>query len=174
MHVFRDATLQAREWALVITVETLRRVKALCSVDLLDVVKPPRPPERSLLERLVDDPVMLADVLYAVCRPECEARGVTDEQFGRLLVGDVIDLATAALLEELADFFPQSRRAVLKKALAKMHAFEERITAAALARLDDPALDAELDAVLRRALGDSGGSSPSSPASSASTPAPAP
>ena len=60
----------------------------------------------TLLEKLINDPILLCDVIYCVCMEEADSRGVSDEDFGRAMAGDAIELATTALLEELVDFFP--------------------------------------------------------------------
>ena len=80
----------------------------------------------------------------------------------------VATLATTAVLEELVDFFPQGKRQLLRKALAKLETLQETMLAVVSERLDSPELDAQLLAELRK-LGDSSGDSP---ASSESTPVP--
>jgi hypothetical protein len=83
------------------------------------------------------------------------------------LSGDVIDQATTALLEELIDFFPQRRRAILRQAWEKVKTLKSRLEDQAEQRakaiLADPKLEDELMAKLS---GDSAGSSPESSVSS--------
>jgi hypothetical protein len=136
MHTFADAT--GRTWSVSINVETIKRVKGLLNVNLMDAV------EGKLIEQLMTDPVLLCDVLYAVCKPQADAQTVTDEDFGRSMAGDVIEAGTEALLADLADFFPKGRRELLKKALAKLKVFEAKALAAAEARLDSPDLEDRL------------------------------
>ena len=62
MRTFTDA-LQ-RPWVVEITVSTLKRVRALAGVDLMEAAG------GSLLDRLVADPVLLGDVLYACVKPQ--------------------------------------------------------------------------------------------------------
>jgi hypothetical protein len=64
------------------------------------------------------------------------------------MAGDAIEHATTALLEELVDFFPQGKRRVLHKALAKLQAVEARAVEYAQARLEDPELDRRIEAAL--------------------------
>jgi hypothetical protein len=70
--------------------------------------------------------------------------------------------------------FPQAKRQVLAKALAKLKAFQTKAVETASKRLDDPKLDLHLEQILS---GDGlpvltpGDSSGNSPASSASSPA---
>jgi len=170
MKTFTDNA--GRTWTVTVNVDAVRRVRGLLDVDLLEVV------EGKLLERLVGDPVLLCDLVYALCKPEADAKGVTDEDFGRAMAGDAIDGATAALLEELVDFFPSARRRLLAKALGKLKAFEAMAVEAVEKRLDGPELEERMRAALAgpedgeapaKPPGDSSGTSP---ASSASPPAP--
>ena len=135
-----------RAWTLVVNVATVKRVRALCGVDLNSVIEvEDGKPSAKLLERLSSDPVLLVDVLYAVCKPELDAKSVSDEDFGRAMGGDVIEAATAAFLEEMVGFFPSPKRAVLAKALGKLRVLEERALRAVETRLDDPRLLAEVE-----------------------------
>ncbi len=156
MRTFTDAL--GRSWPLEITVATLKRVRAVAGVDLLEAAG------GTLLDRLVADPVLLGDVLYACVKPQADERKITDEDFGRSLAGDAIEHATTALLEEFVAFFPSPRRRVLEKALTKLAGWRTAALAAAEARLDDPDLDRTVLAALR------GASSGNAPASAGSTP----
>lgn len=158
MHTFTDAL--DRSWSVEITVASLKRIRALAGVDLLEAAG------GSLLDRLVSDPVLLGDVLYAAVKPQADERKLSDEDFGRALAGDAIDRATTALLEEFVAFFPTPRRRILEKALAKLAGWRQQALVAAETRLDDPALDRAVMATLHQP----GGSSGSAPASSASIP----
>jgi len=148
MHVFRDAA--GREWSLTISIATVKRIKALAGVNIVEEISNAR-----LLERLCVDPVLLCDILYAICKPDADRLGVTDEQFGQALAGDAIEAATNAMLQELVDFFPTRRRAVLKKALAAAEKMDEAQLAAVEKKIDAMAL---VDAP----LGDSATNSPES------------
>lgn len=155
MKTFNDNA--GRTWTVTVNVDAIKRVKSLLSVNLMEAV------EGKLLERLVSDPVLLCDVIYAVCKPEADAKAVSDEDFGRSMAGDAIELATTALLEELCDFFPQQRRKLLHKALEKLRKLESMALTAAADRLDSP----ELERQMQDALNGIGGSSGSLPGSSA-------
>ena len=58
-----------RAWTLVVNVATIKRVRALCNVDLNSIIEVEEDgkPSAKLLEHLSSDPVLLVDVLYAVC-----------------------------------------------------------------------------------------------------------
>jgi len=160
MKTFTDNA--GRTFTVAVNVDTIKRVRSLTQVNLMDAV------EGKLLERLVTDPVLLCDVLYAVCKVEADAKGISDEDFGRAMAGDAIDGATTALLEELVDFFPQGKRRVLSKALAKLRKLETQVMAAVETRLDSPELDRLIESELKRLTASVGNSAESS----ASIPAP--
>ena len=147
-----------RTWTVQVNVDAVRRVRDLAGVNLLEVI------EGKLIERLVADPILLCDVIFALCKPEAQTKNISDVDFGRSMAGDAIDLATTALLEELVDFFPQPRRRVLAKALATLKSLQTQAMAAVETRLDSPEMQQALEAQLKSLSG-------SAPASSASTPA---
>lgn len=106
---------KGRPWVVEVHVATIKRVKTLAGINLLEVV------EGELVERLSSDPILLCDVLYSVCKPQADREGVSDEDFGTGLAGEAISEATKALIEALVDFFPEPRRRLLQKAAAKFH-----------------------------------------------------
>ena len=125
MKTFTDN--KGRIWTLEVTVATVKRVRALCRVDLNSIVELDKnnKPSAELLERLSSDPVLLVDVLYAVCKPQADKLGVTDEDFGEAMAGDAIEYATSALLEEIIDFFPEAKRLVMRKILSASRKFSD-------------------------------------------------
>lgn len=167
MKTFADNA--GRTWTVAVNVDAIKRVRDLAQVNLLEVI------EGKLLERLIGDPVLLCDVIYCVCKPEADAKSISDEDFGRAMAGDAIDGATSALLEDLVDFFPQGRRRVLSKALAKLRKLETAALSAVELRLDSPELEKRLAAQLAElAQEPPGTSSGNAPESSASIPVPEP
>jgi hypothetical protein len=168
MKTFADNA--GRTWTLQINVDAIKRVRDLAQVNLLEVV------EGKLLERLISDPVLLCDVIYCVCKPEADAKQISDEDFGRSMAGDAIEAATTALLEELIGFFPQARRKVLAKAMEKLRKLESAALTAVETRLDSPELERQLTDQLAKLMNEPlqppSGSSGNAPASSGSTPDP--
>ena len=170
MKTFTDNA--ARAWTIQVNVDALKRVKSLLDgVDLMEAV------DGKLLQRMLDEPILLCDIIYALCKPQADAAGVTDEDFGRAMAGDAIDNATQALLEELVDFFPQRRRALLTKVLDKL----KKLDSLALATVTDRIEKIDLDKVMSSAVAQldndlsallAGKPSGPAPGSSASTPAP--
>lgn len=154
MKLFKDNA--GRDWSVSVNVATLKRVRDLLNVDLLDM---------ATLEKLSADPVLLVDVLYVICRDEAKAGDVTDEQFGVGLAGDSLDAATTAMMEELVSFFPPRRRAILRKIIDRMRGLESKQLDLIEQRIDGGELDRIVEESLARL--NSGKTSTSSPASSA-------
>lgn len=168
MRTFKDN--QGREWTVEITVAAIKRVRGLAGVDLMEVLEG----SNGLIEKLVRDPVLLCDVIYAACKPQADERQVSDEAFGASMAGDAIEHATAALLEELVDFCPSPRdRANLGRVLRATRDVMDKARDVVERRIDElidgGALErAVLEAVPPTVEAAAGGSSGSAPASSAS------
>lgn len=144
MKTFTDN--RGNTWCIMITVDSIRRVRSALDIDLLEAV------EGKLIERLANDPILLCDVIYVLCHSEAQQRGVSDEEFGRAMAGDAIDQATTSLLEELVDFFPKARRGLLTKALAKYRTLETKAIALVDKQLDDPSLENRVLSELKEKL----------------------
>ncbi len=136
MRNFIDSS--GRVWVVDVSVATIKRVRTLTGINLLEVI------QGELIEQLSSDPILLADCLYAVCQPQAVREGVSDEAFGQALAGDVIDRATTALLEGLIEFFPEPKRRLLEKATAKYRQVQTQALALVEAKLDSPELEAKI------------------------------
>lgn len=161
MHTFTDA--RARSWDVVLDVSAIKRVKGLLGVNLYDLVDD----GAKGLGELLGDPCRLVDVVYVLCREQCQAQGLTDEDFGRGFSGDSLEAAGEAFVAELLDFFPNrqartSLRKLLEKGREAGRLYLEQ-TGEKVDAIDPAALVAKWRA-----------SSGSAPASSASTPGPSP
>lgn len=132
-----------RKWSVSITVGTIKRVQEMVDVNLVDVFS------GTLLNRLAEEPVLLANTLYAVCKTQADERGIDDVAFGELLVGDTIESAAHALVQGITLFFPQQRRAILSGLWAKTTKAKSAMLDVALAKLEsgvmDQAIQAEID-----------------------------
>lgn len=161
MHTFTDA--RGRAWDVVIDVSAIKRVKGLLGLNLYDLVDD----GAKGLGELLGDPCKLVDVIYVLCREQCQAQGLSDEDFGRGFSGDSLEAAGEAFVEELLSFFPNRQaRTSLRKLIGKGRE---------AGRLMLEQTDADVDEIDPAALvakwRDSSGAVP---ASSASTPAPSP
>lgn len=149
MKTFRDGN--GKEWVIEINVTSIKRVRDLAGFDLLEVV------EGTLIDKLIRDPVLLCDVIYAACKPEADARGIDDRQFGQAMFGDAIAHASDALLEELVNFCQNPRdRAILAKVLEKTRVAMDKARDLIEARLNSGEIEKAVDRVLASANASSG------------------
>lgn len=113
-----------RVWTITMNLDAMKRVRDLVKVDLLSII------EGKLIDQLTADPIMLCDVLYAVCKPEADARGVSESDFKGTITGDTIDHGSWSLLDTIVDFFSAASNQVWREARPKQdaifHAFNMR------------------------------------------------
>ncbi len=155
------------DWDVDISVATIRRIKSVLDVNLLDVAED----GGKLAKRLEDDPVLLIDCLFVCCEKQAAARNVKDVDFGEAMFGDTLEAAANAFWEALVAFFPPAKRRLLEKARQKLKALETKALELCNRRLDSPELAAKLDGILentkREIDAHFGTPSPSLPASPA-------
>jgi len=156
---------QGREWTIELHTTAIKRVRSLTGVDLL------ADDGAGVVAKLIRDPVLLCDVVYAAVKPQADERGVSDEDFGRAMHGDPIGSATEALVDELVSFCPNPRdRAALGKAVAAMYDVMDKARDLVEGRLDELTAPESIGGMATAAL--SGEPSTSAPASPESTRAP--
>lgn len=148
-----------RAWSVQVDVSAVKRVRGLCNVDLLAVA------DGQLLQRLITEPVLLVDVIFALCQPQAASLGVTDVDFGESMAGDAIEAATKALIEEIVSFSPNPRdRAALGKVVAAMERAMEKAREKVAEKLTPERLDLAVEEAVSRAM-TSGGPSGAAPGS---------
>jgi len=89
-----------RVWIVDIDNTTLRRVKTLTGVRLLDAV------DGDLIPQMTQDFLLLGEVLFAVCKPQADKDSVNQEAFESGLSGDCLTEARNSLVEPLLEFLP--------------------------------------------------------------------
>ncbi|HPD17393.1 MAG TPA: hypothetical protein PLE19_20845 [Planctomycetota bacterium] len=158
MKTFTDTA--GRTWTITLTIDAAKRVKSLLDVNLLELEAGDPP----LLTRLGTDVILLCDVIFALVKPQADAAGVSDQEFGAALGGDAVLAAQTAFYEELVDFFRKLGRGDLAKAVDA----QRRMIDLAVARIETRLDKLDLEAAIETTLGEP---STSSPPSSESTPA---
>lgn len=143
---------EGREWIVRLDVNRARELRARAGYD---VFGPP-----ASVATVIDNPEALVDALFVACEAQARERGIDGAAFASGLAGDVIDSATAALMEAVVDFFPSRRRAALRAVL--------RQTEAVLTHAMEQATQAIESVTPAEILAKAGERSTSSPASSES------
>lgn len=115
MKSFKDS--KNRTWEFTIDVNAFKRAKAIAGFDLVKLIsnKEDGTPDNSALDELANDEVLLASVMFAVCKPAIDTAGVSEDDFYAAFKGDAIRYAFEALLEDYADFFPNPKGEYVKK-----------------------------------------------------------
>jgi hypothetical protein len=168
MAAFKDS--KSREWSVAVTVGVVNRIKDKADLRyaLDDKMK--------MYFEIIGDPCKLADIVYAIIKPQADAAGVTLEDFADALDGDVIVKMAEAFEGALVDFFPPPMRGPLKELAKKREAYRTSTATWAIEKMGtmDAANAAKTDAEARfKALASSTpNASTSGPESLASTPTP--
>ena len=105
MASFKDT--EGRKWTVQITVLACKRVRDELGVDLVN------PNVMETVSEIAGDLIRSIDILYLICKDQAEERGLSDEDFGRSLAGEVVEQAIVALVESLADFSPNPKQGEL-------------------------------------------------------------
>lgn len=121
MKSFRDTA--GTEWKLSVNVLTIKRVLDDTGLRLTDIFS-----TEQKISQFFSDDVKFCEVLWAIVKPQAEEDGSTAEQFFGAIDGTVIEAALDALLEEVADFFQEPRRSLLRRVLAKFRVAQEKLT----------------------------------------------
>ncbi len=145
MKVFKDNT--GRSWEVLITISTVKRIKGMIDIDILDVNK-----KGNIFDKVADDPVFLCDLLYVVCKPQADQLKVTDIQFGECMGGAAIEDGTIAFMEELTGFFPKAKRRALRKVLEKQEEANGIASEKAIQQMDSMDIAAKVDKVIAKAM----------------------
>lgn len=141
-----------RDWVVRLDAMKIRDVREAYDIDLgsLDFSK--------VAERLGADPVLLAEVIWGLCREQAEKSDITQRQFFEGLVGDAIDDAARALLQARADFSPARTRSLIQRQIETSDRIREKMATAAMAKLEsseerlEAAMMARLQAEMEEAL----------------------
>jgi hypothetical protein len=147
MKIFKDK--HKKDWTIELTVGSARRVKAETEIDLINAISLGNDGASiSEIEKLINDPFKLVDVLFALCRDQAEKDSVSGEQFAELFDADAIEAAANALVEELINFSPAAKR----KALMKLYQTAQRIAAKNEAELEKILESDDLEPQIEEAL----------------------
>jgi len=168
MRTFTDSA--GRTWTVSLTLDSVKRVRDLLGVNLLELDQGEPP----LLTRLGTDVILLCDVIFAILKPQADAAGVSDAEFGAALGGEVIMAAQKAFYEELVGFFRQLGRGDLARAVEAQQRMILLAVAAVERRIEGVDVEGEIEktlgAVSERSESNRGSLSSNSPASSGSIP----
>jgi hypothetical protein len=154
-------TLDGKEWVIEVTYLTVKRVRDLCGVNLLDICNL----DKESLSGWVADDLKVLEVVCAVVRPQLAAVDMSDEDFFAACDGGVLKEAVERLVDQVSDFFQEPRRGLVKKVIRKLRETEKKMEFEAAKAIDAALSQCDFEAALKT-HGSSGSTSPESSASS--------
>ncbi len=152
-------TTDGTEWQVVVNVATIKRCMDDTGLRLTDLFAS----EAKIGEFFADD-VRFCEVLFSVVRPQAEAAGKTLDDFLAGIDGTVIEGAVEALLAEVADFFQEPRKGLIKKTLAKYQAAHNKLVTEGVLAAEKRIEETDFETLLRQTLTSSASSSPANAA----------
>lgn len=108
MQSFKDSA--GNDWHVKVNVRTYRELKNSLDLDLMSF-------DTEMNDRIMDDPSLIADILYICCEDQAKSRNITDIQFGEGLTGNSLRDGVNAFLEGIVNFTQNPKR---QEALRKM------------------------------------------------------
>ena len=150
-------TLDGKQWLVEVNYLTVKRVRDLCAVNVLDICNL----DKESLSGWVADDLKVLEVICAVVRPQLASLDMADEEFFAACDGGVLKEAVERLVDQVSDFFQEPRKGLVKKVIQKLRETEKKMETAAAAAIEK-ALQSDFEAALQM-HGSSGSTSPASP-----------
>jgi hypothetical protein len=153
-------TLDGKQWLVEVNYLTVKRVRDLCGVNVLDICNL----DKESLSGWVADDLKVLEVICAIVRPQLTSLDMADEEFFAACDGGVLKEAVERLVDQVSDFFQEPRKGLVKKVIAKLRETEKKMEKAATQAIEK-ALQCDFEETLRT-HGSSGFTSPESSESS--------
>lgn len=134
MRTFRDS--EGTEWEIRVNVYAVKSLRTALDLDLLSLIKD----RMHGFGELMQDYPRFVDMLFVLCREQCNSRQLSDEDFARRLGGDALDNAAQAFVAEYADFFPDPR---VRAGLHKVFSLSRQVGDHLVSRLDKELTEAD-------------------------------
>lgn len=147
MQKFKDK--KENEWILELTVGSAKRVKLDCGVDLINITDFDAADKKSPLEELAENPFLMVDVLFSLCRKQAEEKGIDDIAFGGLFDFETVQDAVDALVQEIINFTPPVRRKLLQKIYDKNKQIMGETEKQADELMGSPEFDKDLETLMK-------------------------
>ena len=149
MATFKDTT--GREWEIKVHLGTIERARDDTGVNILEwgMHHKDDDPTETLLFRLRGDPILLANIVWAIVRDK-EATEDARDAFMEALSGDALWDARVALEDAIVNFTRGPEKARLTKVRETLAKIMDEILAETNRRIADPRLDKALNSVLAK------------------------
>jgi polyhydroxyalkanoate synthesis regulator phasin len=155
-------TLDGQQWLIDVTYLTVKRVRDLCGVNVLDICNL----DKGTLSGWVADDLKVLEVVCAVVRTQLAERDMSDEDFFAACNAEVLKEAVERLVDRVSDFFQEPRKGLVKRVIQKLRETEKKMEAKAAQAIEQALQQCDFEA----ALATPGSSDSTSPASAESSP----
>jgi len=140
MHKFEDA--KGTKWTIQLDTTMTRAIRAELGVDLLNL-------DESSVADLVGNDETLVDVISLICTNQIEREGMDGKDFAGCLIGDALDDACDALINEVVFISSHSRRTIVAKVWQKAKAAESMMTERAVKMLDSGVVEEKVEKAMQ-------------------------
>lgn len=129
---FKDQN--GRSWTLALNAPLARDINETFGIKLTAL-------EANPFNQLEADPILLVDVLYMLCKKQCDSSNppVSSREFGELLPPD-LDPVVRALREAVINFFPGGKRSAMRSALETSEKTSNRALELLVTKTMDPVM----------------------------------
>lgn len=127
MHTFKD--VNGKDWTIQLDTNMTRELRSEIGVDLLNL-------DKQTVSDLTTNDEMLVDVISFICTEQIKHKEMDAKSFAACMVGEALDNACDALVNEVVFISRRSQREVAAKAWEKTKAAEEMMTAETIEFLD--------------------------------------
>lgn len=139
MHSFKDNT--GHEWRIELNVAVNRKVRTEIGVDLNLI-------NEDLITKLYTNPEMLVDVISIVLTDQIKKQDLDEYGFASRIIGDTVNHACDALMDELVFISPRSQRAIAGAAWKKIRKAESMLEQKAMSVLGSDKIDEKLQEIM--------------------------
>ena len=153
MEFFTD--VNGEKWELRLNIATAKEVRDQTKIDLLNLaaVVPEKGNdwgEITALERIVESPITLVDVISVLCQKQIRERQMDEVEFAERFGPETIQDATDALIREIINFSQPTK----KKVMARIHQVTQNFVGKLNKKmdeiLDDPDFQSKTEEVLTK------------------------
>lgn len=89
-----------------------------------------------VIEKMMDDPMLLCNVMYLLCKRSCDEQKISADDFAYGLEGKEIEECTRLFIEELINFLPQSKKTILRQSLKMQNELNQKMVESSMAKME--------------------------------------
>ena len=120
-----------RIWSISLTIASAKRIRDLAEFNIADPENP------NILINLMSNPILIADIGWAMIHPQALEKNIDANDFGESLDGDRIECLCDIILEEYVNFSGSRTRPATLKKIETMRKMEKRTNELMIGKMDN-------------------------------------